>query len=43
MWKNLIQDFIGDLRTQKTRAFLTIFAVGWERCRSCCFWRSARG
>ena len=29
MWKNLIQDFIGDLRTQKTRAFLTIFAVGW--------------
>jgi putative ABC transport system permease protein len=29
MWKNLIQDFFGDLRTQKTRAFLTIFAVGW--------------
>src|SRR5690606_17372301 len=29
MWKNLIQDFIGDLRTQKTRAVLTIFAVGW--------------
>lgn len=29
MWKNLIQDFIADLRTQKTRAFLTIFAVGW--------------
>jgi putative ABC transport system permease protein len=29
MWKNLIQDFIGDIRTQKTRAFLTIFAVGW--------------
>jgi len=28
MWKNLIQDFFGDLRTQKTRAFLTIFAVG---------------
>ena len=29
MWKNLIQDFIGDLRTQKTRAFLTNFAEGW--------------
>ena len=29
MWKNLIQDFFGDLSTQKTRAFLTIFAVGW--------------
>lgn len=29
MWKNLLQDFIGDLRTQKTRALLTIFAVGW--------------
>jgi putative ABC transport system permease protein len=29
MWKNLVEDFLGDLRTQKTRAFLTIFAVGW--------------
>src|SRR5690606_7523289 len=29
MWKNLLQDFVGDLKTQKTRAFLTIFAVGW--------------
>lgn len=29
MWKNLLQEFVGDLRTQKTRALLTIFAVGW--------------
>jgi putative ABC transport system permease protein len=29
MLKNLFYDFIGDLRTQKTRAFLTMFAVGW--------------
>jgi putative ABC transport system permease protein len=29
MLKNLFDDFIGDLRTQKTRAFLTMFAVGW--------------
>lgn len=29
MWKNLLQEFLGDLRTQKTRALLTIFAVGW--------------
>jgi putative ABC transport system permease protein len=29
MLKNLLDDFIGDLRTQKTRAFLTMFAVGW--------------
>jgi putative ABC transport system permease protein len=29
MWKILFQDFLGDLATQKTRAFLTIFAVGW--------------
>jgi putative ABC transport system permease protein len=27
--KNLIQDFVGDLRTQKTRALLTMFAVCW--------------
>jgi putative ABC transport system permease protein len=29
MLKNLLLDFISDLRTQKTRAFLTMFAVGW--------------
>jgi putative ABC transport system permease protein len=29
MLKNLLQDFFGDLRTQKTRAFLTMFAVCW--------------
>jgi len=29
MWKILIAEFLGDLRTQKTRAFLTIFAMIW--------------
>jgi putative ABC transport system permease protein len=29
MWKILIEEFFGDLRVQKTRAFLTIFAVVW--------------
>jgi putative ABC transport system permease protein len=29
MWKNLLQDFVGDLLSQKTRAFLTMFAVCW--------------
>jgi putative ABC transport system permease protein len=29
MWKILIGEFIGDLKTQKTRAFLTMFAVTW--------------
>jgi putative ABC transport system permease protein len=29
MLKNLLSDFLGDLRTQKTRAFLTMFAVCW--------------
>jgi putative ABC transport system permease protein len=29
MWKSLFQNFIGDLASQKTRAFLTMFAVCW--------------
>jgi len=29
MFKNLLQEFFGDLRAQKTRAFLTMFAVCW--------------
>jgi putative ABC transport system permease protein len=29
MLKNLLSDFLSDLRTQKTRALLTMFAVGW--------------
>jgi putative ABC transport system permease protein len=29
MWKILLEEFIGDLRTQKTRAALTMFAITW--------------
>jgi putative ABC transport system permease protein len=29
MWRILLSEFIGDIRTQKTRAFLTMFAVTW--------------
>ncbi len=29
MWKILLQEFWNDLRTQKTRAFLTVFAITW--------------
>ncbi|HET7273766.1 MAG TPA: ABC transporter permease, partial [Longimicrobiaceae bacterium] len=29
MFKILLEEFLGDLRTQKTRAFLTMFAVCW--------------
>jgi len=29
MWKILFQDFVGDLKNQKTRALLTMFAVTW--------------
>ncbi|MCB0720004.1 MAG: ABC transporter permease [Bacteroidetes bacterium] len=29
MWKILLQEFWNDLRTQKTRAFLTMFAISW--------------
>jgi putative ABC transport system permease protein len=29
MFRNLLTDFLADLRTQKTRAFLTMFAVCW--------------
>jgi len=29
MWKILLEEFLGDLRAQKTRAFLTIFAMVW--------------
>lgn len=29
MWMILLQEFWGDLKTQKTRAFLTIFAITW--------------
>ena len=29
MWRILFQEFVGDLRTQKTRAFLTMFAITW--------------
>ncbi|MDH3458757.1 MAG: ABC transporter permease, partial [Gemmatimonadota bacterium] len=29
MFRILLQEFIGDLRAQKTRAFLTMFAITW--------------
>lgn len=29
MWKILLEEFVGDLRSQKTRAILTTFAVTW--------------
>jgi putative ABC transport system permease protein len=29
MWKILLEEFWGDLRTQKTRALLTMFAITW--------------
>ncbi len=29
MWKILLEEFFGDLRAQKTRAFLTMFAITW--------------
>src|SRR5256886_15934256 len=29
MFSILLQDFLGDLKTQRTRAFLTFFAVTW--------------
>lgn len=29
MWKILLQEFWNDLKTQKTRAFLTMFAITW--------------
>ena len=29
MWNILLEEFLGDLRAQKTRAFLTIFAMVW--------------
>lgn len=29
MWRILFQEFIGDLKVQRTRAFLTFFAVTW--------------
>ena len=29
MWKILLEEFYGDLKTQKTRAFLTMFAITW--------------
>jgi putative ABC transport system permease protein len=29
MWSILLQEFWNDLRTQKTRAFLTMFAIAW--------------
>ncbi len=29
MWRILFQEFVGDLRAQKTRAFLTMFAITW--------------
>ena len=29
MWRILFQEFLGDLRAQKTRAFLTMFAITW--------------
>jgi len=29
MWRILFEEFFGDLRAQKTRAFLTMFAVTW--------------
>lgn len=29
MWKILVEEFLGDLKSQKTRAFLTMFAITW--------------
>src|SRR3990172_1087873 len=29
MWKILLEEFYGDLKAQKTRAFLTMFAITW--------------
>lgn len=29
MWKNLIQEYFNDLRTQKLRSFLTMFSIMW--------------
>jgi putative ABC transport system permease protein len=29
MWKILFEEFIGDLKAQKTRTFLTMFAITW--------------
>src|SRR5688572_32042330 len=29
MWKILVAEFWGDLKTQKTRALLTLFAIAW--------------
>lgn len=29
MWRILLEEFIGDLKAQRTRAFLTFFAVTW--------------
>ena len=29
MWRILLDEFLGDLKTQKTRAFLTMFAITW--------------
>ena len=29
MWKILLEEFFGDLRAQKTRALLTMFAITW--------------
>jgi len=29
MWRILLEEFLGDLKAQRTRAFLTFFAVGW--------------
>jgi putative ABC transport system permease protein len=29
MWRILLDEFLGDLRAQKTRAFLTLFAMVW--------------
>ncbi len=29
MWRILLQEFYGDLKTQKLRAFLTVFAITW--------------
>lgn len=29
MWRILLEEFFGDLKTQKTRAFLTMFAITW--------------
>src|SRR5690606_38111632 len=29
MWRILLQEFYGDLKTQKLRAFLTVFGITW--------------